>query len=110
MRKKNTQYIDASNKLSGRRNRVIHDPSLHKGDIDSPLAESYRVELTAEMKLSFQSKRVTLNDLLDLAIEIETHRGLLMELSKEMDAEFGTSSAGFGSLLTHNLKDGKDHS
>jgi hypothetical protein len=110
LRKKINQYIELSNKLARQRNRAIHDPWFHRGDINSPLAESHRLEITAEAKLTFKAKLVPTKELFNLAIKIEEHRGSLMHLTKQIDAELGTSLSTFANLIPHSGKDGNDHS
>jgi len=75
--KKIAQFIDASNKLSRKMNRVIHDPWAHKGS--DALADSYRVEVTDEMRLTFNLVPATYTDLFNLSMEIEEHRGKLIQ-------------------------------
>jgi len=105
------KYIETSNTLARKRNRVAHDPWLHKGEADSPLAESYRLEITAEKKLKFQEIPIKTQELYGLAIEIENHRVALMDLAIQIDAELGTSLKDLGAsiLARHSEKDGSHH-
>jgi hypothetical protein len=65
-KKEINKFIELSNALSRKRNRIIHDPWFHKGS--DQIGETVRVEVTAERVFKWYYVQTDHRDLFDLAI------------------------------------------
>lgn len=79
------------------RNRMVHDPWVHKGD--HIIGETFRLEIVAQAKLKWGTVPADRAAMHKLAVDIEKQRAGFARLCGEIDDELGTVTQASQAIL-----------